>query len=74
MEEYKTWFEFLSNKLRGRSDCYKLSCFLSRLRDEIRPPMRMFNPSTLTIAYSLAKIQKENLNLAKNPTKHPTTI
>lgn len=35
VEEYKANFEALSNKLRGLSNTYKLSCFLSDLRDEI---------------------------------------
>jgi hypothetical protein len=43
------------------TDPHKLSCFLGGLRDDIRLPVRMFNPKTLNDAYSLAKIQKECL-------------
>lgn len=38
VEEYKIHFESLSNRLRGLSDHYKLSYFLSGLQDEIRLP------------------------------------
>jgi hypothetical protein len=36
-----------------------LSCFLGGLKDEIRLPVRMFNPKTLVDAYSLARMQEE---------------
>lgn len=65
VEDYKTQFESLSLRLRGLSDNYKLSCFLSGLRDDIRLPVRIFNPTSLISAYSLAKIQEENLSLTK---------
>ncbi|KAF5481388.1 hypothetical protein F2P56_002043 [Juglans regia] len=65
VEEYKDKFESLSNRLRGLSEPYMLSCFLSGLRDDIRLSVRMFNPPNLTVAYSLAKIQGEKVNLAK---------
>lgn len=32
---YKAQFEALSNRLRGLTEPYKLSCFLSGLKDEI---------------------------------------
>lgn len=35
VEEYKLQFEVLSDRLRGLSDPYKLSCFLSGFKDEI---------------------------------------
>lgn len=56
MEEYKEKFEALSNRLRGLSETYKLSCFLSGLKDEIRLPVRMFSPTSLLTAYGLSKI------------------
>lgn len=54
VEEYKESFYAISNRLSGISDYNKLSCFLSGLKDEIRLPMRMFNPPTLSAAYGLA--------------------
>ena len=36
VEEYKSQFEALSNQLRGLAESYKLGCFLSGLREEIK--------------------------------------
>ena len=41
---YKAQFEALSNRLRGLSEGYKLSCFLSGLNDEIRLHVRLLAP------------------------------
>ncbi|KAK9988966.1 hypothetical protein SO802_029205 [Lithocarpus litseifolius] len=62
---YKSQFEMLSNGIRNLPESHKLSCFLSRLGDEIRLAMRMQNPRTLSIAFSLAKIQEEYLFTCK---------
>lgn len=59
MEEYKAKFEALSNRFRGFPKNYKLSCFLSDLKDAIRLPIRMSSPTNLLYAYGLAKIQEE---------------
>jgi hypothetical protein len=59
VEDYKGKFEILSNRLRDLSEGYKLSCFLSGLKEEIRLPIRMFALKTLLAAYGLAKIQEE---------------
>lgn len=56
VKEYKARFESLSNRLRGLSEPYKLNCFLSGLRDDIRLPVRIFSPPTLIATYNLAKI------------------
>ena len=40
---------------------HKLRSFLSGLKDEVRLPVRMLNPSSLTAAFELAKIQEEYL-------------
>ncbi|KAF5462657.1 hypothetical protein F2P56_018645 [Juglans regia] len=65
VEDYKTSFEGLSNRLKKLSEDYKLSCFLSGLKDEIRLPVRMFGPKNLLTAYSLAKIQEEHVGLVR---------
>ncbi|KAF5447657.1 hypothetical protein F2P56_033191, partial [Juglans regia] len=65
VEEYKASFKGLSNRLRGLSEGYKLSCFLSGLKDEIRLQVRMFNPKDLLSAYSLAKLQEESVSVYK---------
>jgi hypothetical protein len=40
-------------------DFHKLNCFLGGLKDELRVPMRMFNPKMLVDAYSLARMLEE---------------
>jgi hypothetical protein len=47
----------LSNRLRGLTKPYKLSYFLSGLKDDIRLPVRMLAPTSLGQAFGLAKIQ-----------------
>lgn len=69
IEEYKSQFELLANRVVGLLDNLKLSCFLGGLSDEIRLPVRMFNPRTLTDAYSLAKIQEELILNTKKTTR-----
>jgi hypothetical protein len=61
VEAYKSQFEILSNQLKGLAEPYKLSCFLSGLREDIRFMVRMLNPSNLTVAFGMAKIQEENV-------------
>jgi hypothetical protein len=56
---YKHQFEILSNRLEGLSEKYKLSCFLGGLKDEIRSPLKLLNPTNLNWAFTLAKIQEE---------------
>ncbi|XP_075643266.1 uncharacterized protein LOC142614597 [Castanea sativa] len=58
---YKAQFEAVSNRIKELSEKHKLSCFLSGLKDEIRLPVKMFNPKTLNSAFGLAKIQEEYL-------------
>lgn len=71
MEDYKGKFEVLSNRLRGFSESYTLSCFLSGLKEEIRLPVRMFSPKTLLAAYGLAKIQEEHVLNARKTYRTP---
>ncbi|XP_042972766.1 uncharacterized protein LOC122304569 [Carya illinoinensis] len=65
VDGYKTDFEALSNRLRGLSEDFKLSCFLSGLRDDIRVSVKMFFPTDLLTAYGLAKMQEEKNFLRK---------
>lgn len=68
VEEHKFKFEAFSNRLRELSESYKLSYFLSGLRDDIRLPIRMFKLDSLLTAYSLAKIQ-EHVGVTKRSYK-----
>ena len=56
---YKGEFESLSNRIKDLSPQHKLKCFLSELKDEIKLSVRMLNPSSLNVAFGLAKIQEE---------------
>ncbi|KAJ0043687.1 hypothetical protein Pint_18479 [Pistacia integerrima] len=69
VEDYKSQFEALSSQLRGFSESYKLSCFLSGLREDIRFMVRMLNPSNLHIVFGLAKMQEENVAALRRTTK-----
>jgi hypothetical protein len=62
LEDYKTQFDTLATKVHALPDFHKLSMFLGGLREEIRLPVRMFNPKTLIDAYSLARIQEESVH------------
>lgn len=44
LEEYKNQFDILALKVHRLPDEHKLNCFLGGLKDEIRLPVRMFNP------------------------------
>jgi hypothetical protein len=65
VDEYKERFKAFSNRVRGCDDMNKLSCFLGGLKEEIRLPVKMFNPPTLLIAYGLAKMQEEHVLSAR---------
>lgn len=56
VKEYKGQFEALANRLKGLDEGYKLSCFLSGLKDEIRLMVRMLNPNNIHAAYGLARM------------------
>lgn len=56
VEEYKSQFEALANRVRGLNESHKLSFFLSGLKDEIRLMVRMLSPSNIHIAYGLARM------------------
>ncbi|XP_062173552.1 uncharacterized protein LOC133879017 [Alnus glutinosa] len=65
VEDYKGKFKSITNRLRGVSEENKLSCFLSGLKDDIRIPVKMFNPGSLLEAFSLAKMQEEHISTAR---------
>ncbi|KAF5471969.1 hypothetical protein F2P56_008726 [Juglans regia] len=63
---YTSQFEALTNRLKGLSERHKLSCFISGLKDEIRIPIKMFNPPNLGSAFGLAKLQEERVLSSRN--------
>jgi hypothetical protein len=48
VEDYKSQFENLANRVIGLLDNLKLSCFLGGLSDDIRLLVLMFNPRTMS--------------------------
>ncbi|KAJ6865748.1 hypothetical protein NC652_037308 [Populus alba x Populus x berolinensis] len=60
VEAYKSQFEILSNQLKRLAEPYKLSCFLSGLQEDIRFMVRLLNPSNLTMAFGMVKMQEKN--------------
>ncbi|KAF5468733.1 hypothetical protein F2P56_012865 [Juglans regia] len=73
VNDYKSEFEILSNRIRGLSEKNKLSYFLSGLRDEIRLPIRMLNPLSLNDAFGLAKIQEQYVVSIRKPWRNSLT-
>lgn len=71
VEEHKVEFKHVSNRLRQLMDNRKLSCFLTRLKDEII--FKMFNLHDLLIAFSLAKIQEKHVKVSKKVLKGVAT-
>lgn len=71
---YKVEFEVLSNRLKGLFERHKLSCFLSRLNDEIRPSIRMLIPINLSVAFGLAKIKEEYILTSRKTWKHGEVV
>ena len=69
MAAHKARWEFLSNRWKGLSEQHKLTFFLNSLRDEIRHPVRMLNPSSLNTAFGLAKILEEYVFGSRKTTK-----
>lgn len=69
MAWYKGQFEALSNRVKELPDKHKLSCFLSGLKEEIRLPVKMFNPLNLSVVFGLAKIREEYLSASKRGIK-----
>ena len=67
--EYQEAFEDLSNKVDALSESFLLSCFISGLKPNIQHEVALFQPSSLTKAMALAKIQEQKLQLKYTPPK-----
>lgn len=50
VEEYQTEFEVLSNKIKGLTEEFRISTFISGLKDELKIMVTMFKPNTLLAA------------------------
>ena len=73
VEEYQSTFEILSNKVHGVSEDFRISTFLSGLKDELKIIVTMFKPTTLAAAFGLARLQEEEVNRKYHPYKTSST-
>lgn len=65
VEDYQTRFESLANSTMGLTEPFMVSCFLNGLKEDIRLSVKMFKPSTLVVAFGLARIQEEKVKYSK---------
>ncbi|XP_041009333.1 uncharacterized protein LOC121253378 [Juglans microcarpa x Juglans regia] len=76
VEDYQTEFEILSNKIKGLSDEFRNSTFISGLRDDLKIMVTMLKPNTISAAFGLAKSQEEEVawrsRAAPNRTQNPS--
>lgn len=70
VEDYQTTFENLSYKISGVSEEFRISTFLSGLKDELRIIVTMFKPNTLVAAFGLARLQKEEVTGKQYPCRN----
>ena len=73
IEDYQTEFETLSNQISGLSEEFRISTFLSGLKDELRIIVTMFKPSTLAAAFGLARLQEEEVGRKQYPYRNNQT-
>ncbi|KAF5463169.1 hypothetical protein F2P56_019105 [Juglans regia] len=75
VEEYQTEFKILSNKIKGLTEEFRISTFISGLRDDLKIMVTMFKPNTISAAFGLAKLQEEEVarrsRTAPNRTQNP---
>ena len=67
MREYQEQFEELKPlmliKNRNLDEHYFISSFISGLKEEIKPMLRMLKPATLTEAFELSQWQEYSLKV-----------
>jgi len=61
VEDYQYQFEVLSNKIPGLTEGFKVSSFISGLKEEVRIVVTMLKPSNLPAAFGLARLQEEEV-------------
>ncbi|KAG2679678.1 hypothetical protein I3760_11G062100 [Carya illinoinensis] len=61
VEEYQTEFEVLSNRISGLTEDFRISTFISGLRDDLKIMVTMLKPNTISVAFGLAKLQEEEV-------------
>ncbi|RWR84947.1 Ty3/gypsy retrotransposon protein [Cinnamomum micranthum f. kanehirae] len=63
--EYQREFQRLSNRVKGLSESYLVSLYLSGLRDDVRIGVQKLEPTNLPDVFSLARLQEEEANLRR---------
>ena len=59
----------MSNKVDGLLESFLLSCFVSGLKPQIQHEVVSFQPTSLTKAMALAKVQEQKIQFGKVPPK-----
>ncbi|XP_026441777.1 uncharacterized protein LOC113340943 [Papaver somniferum] len=68
-EEFESLKSLMLNMNPSLTDTYFVMRFLSGLKEEIGKSVSMFQPATLSEAFSLARLQEQKFNLAASATK-----
>ena len=61
VRNYHERFEELANRTKGLPEEFFVSCFISGLKEEIRPIVQMFRPKTMIQVVGLARLQEEHI-------------
>jgi len=71
VEEYQYQFEVLSNKIPGLTEEFKVSSFISGLKEEVRIMVTMLKPPNLPAAFGLARLQEEEVERRNRSPRAP---
>jgi hypothetical protein len=74
VKEYQSQFEVLSNCIAGLSEEFRVRNFLSGLKEEIRITVVMLMPTTLTLAFGLARLQEEEVTRRSRNYRNPQPL
>lgn len=61
VDEYQSQFEVLSNRIPGLTEEFRVSSFVSGLKEEVRIMVSMFKPMSLPAAFGLARLQEQEV-------------
>jgi len=61
VDEYQSQFEVLSNRIPRLPEEFRVSSFVSGLKEELRIMVSMFKPTTLPDAFGLARLQEQEV-------------
>lgn len=68
---YQERFEKLANRTKGLTEEFFVSCFVSGLKDEIKTEVQIFQPTTISHAIGLARLQEESIETLSRRNKTP---